>query len=441
MSRYLRPTHWLVLIVAYLMTSECLQAQGIALSGIGPVNRSMGGAATAAPIDSFGALYWNPASIVALPASDCSIALEAVLPKSELSSQFGAGSFGPGYPPLTLEGSTDSKSGVAPVPAMAFVHKPEEQCWAAGFGIFGIGGFNGNYPASTTNPVLTPPLPNGLGAGHLTAQLDILQITPTVAWVVSENISVGVSPTVTLARMVASPAFFAAPDDANGDGYSSFPDATGTLYHWGAGFQAGVYYTTDVGWHLGATVKSPQWFETFRFESEDELGRPREFSADFDYPLIVSVGAAYSAIDKTLFACDVRYFDYAGAAGFGDSGFLPSGAAAGLGWRSVMAVSTGVERRLTDRLSLRLGYAFNENPVPSYQASANMTSSLIIMHWLTAGASWKVTDHWVLSLAYVHGFQNEISGPLLTPAGPVLGTKITETAYLDSIVAGVSVRF
>ncbi len=35
---------------------------GTAVSGTGPINRSMGGAATAAPIDAAGALFWNPAA-------------------------------------------------------------------------------------------------------------------------------------------------------------------------------------------------------------------------------------------------------------------------------------------------------------------------------------------------------------------------------------------
>ena len=39
---------------------------GFILTGVGPVNRSMGGASTAAPIDATGALYWNPASISGL---------------------------------------------------------------------------------------------------------------------------------------------------------------------------------------------------------------------------------------------------------------------------------------------------------------------------------------------------------------------------------------
>src|SRR4051812_33657633 len=36
---------------------------GDSLPGAGPINRSMGGAAVAAPIDPAGALYWNPATI------------------------------------------------------------------------------------------------------------------------------------------------------------------------------------------------------------------------------------------------------------------------------------------------------------------------------------------------------------------------------------------
>ncbi len=315
----LRLTIWRVLVTLLVGCSlwTSTWAQGVALNGVGPVNRSMGGAATAAPLDSAGALYWNPATIVALPASDCSVAMETVLPRSEVRSRMAANAMGPGLPPLDMEGTTKSDSGVAPVPVIAFVHKPPEQTWAYGLGLFGIGGFNGNYASSETNPIFTPSPPVGLGVGRVAAQLDILQLVPTAAWVISDHVSIGLAPTVTLARLTASPAFFAAPDDANGDGFASYPDATGTPYHWGAGFQAGIYYTGDAGWHFGASLKSPQWFETFEFSSADELGRPRTFAGDFDYPLIASVGTAYSGILDTVFACDLRYFSYGDADGFG----------------------------------------------------------------------------------------------------------------------------
>ena len=43
--------------------------QGVVLSSAGPINRSMGGAAVAAPLDVMGSLYWNPATLAATAAS------------------------------------------------------------------------------------------------------------------------------------------------------------------------------------------------------------------------------------------------------------------------------------------------------------------------------------------------------------------------------------
>ena len=103
-----------------------------------------------------------------------------------------------------------------------------------------------------------------------------------------------------------------------------------------------MYYITEADWHFGAAVKSPQWLEPFRFKTEDESGAPRLVQLDFDCPLIVTVGTAYLGLEKFVFACDVRYFDYASADGFRQSGFDPAVAATGLAWSSIMAVSAGV---------------------------------------------------------------------------------------------------
>jgi long-subunit fatty acid transport protein len=51
---------------------------GDALGGVGPINRSMGGAAVAAPIDAAGARFWNPASIAGLSSSELESAIELI---------------------------------------------------------------------------------------------------------------------------------------------------------------------------------------------------------------------------------------------------------------------------------------------------------------------------------------------------------------------------
>src|SRR5438552_3599267 len=72
---------------------------GPILTGQGPVNRSMGGASVAAPLDSLGALYWNPAATSAVPNS-ADFAVELVFPQSRLSSSLSANTFRAGLPPV-----------------------------------------------------------------------------------------------------------------------------------------------------------------------------------------------------------------------------------------------------------------------------------------------------------------------------------------------------
>ena len=51
-------------------------AQGIVVPGVGPINRSMAGAAVAAPIDAAGAMHWNPAAISGLRTSQMLFSVE-----------------------------------------------------------------------------------------------------------------------------------------------------------------------------------------------------------------------------------------------------------------------------------------------------------------------------------------------------------------------------
>jgi long-chain fatty acid transport protein len=430
-----------LLTLACVGTVGSALGQGIALTGVGPVNRSMGGAAVAAPLDAAGAIYWNPATITGLPASEMTFGFEAILPASRLSSRVEAGALGGGFPPNALSGWNRGEPGVAPVPSFAFVAKPEDSPWTYGLGLFAIGGFSGTYPASLTNPILTPPSLFGVGVGKIAAQLDILQLAPTVSYAWTDRLSIGFAPTLTMARLVADPALFAPPNDADGDGAFSFARATGTRMDWGGGFQVGLFYAASDAWSFGASLKSPQWFEPFRFNSEDELGRPQRLKFGVDYPMIVSAGVAYSGWEDYVVACDVRYFDYANTRGFRSTGFLPSGAVAGLGWDSVFSVSTGIQRRLSERLTCRLGYTFNQNPIGDEETVFNVSSPLIIQHWLAVGMSYQMTANWLWSLAYVHGFHNRIQGPIVAPFGPIAGTSVTSDVWLDAVSLGLTARF
>jgi long-chain fatty acid transport protein len=362
------------------------------------------------------------------------LGLELLLPTEKLFSNFAA--FG-------MQGSTGGEPGVSPIPELAFVHKGEDSRWCYGLGIFGIGGFQTNYPASLTNPVLTPQPPNGIGLGRVSSMAEYYQVVPTVSFALTDKLSVGFAPTLTIARLDVNPMVLGAPDDANGDGFYTYPAGDGTRYHFGGGFQVGVYYTTDEAWHFGFCFKSPQWFERFTSNTVDELGRPEVASSRFDYPLILTFGTSYTGYENWLFACDVRYFNYAGTAGFGSpAGFAANGAVTGLGWKDLVSVHTGAQYYATERLTLRIGYQYNPSPIGSAEAFFNVGSPLVIEHVVGTGFSYRLTCNEIISVAYLHGFQNEVSGPIQAPGlGPIPGTSVTSVISADALAAGLTIQF
>lgn len=437
----MKPTIRLLVVAHLLLVTRTVCAQGLALSAVGPVNTSMGGAATACPIDASGAIMWNPATISGLARSEVSFGVALVLPTSQIASRLPAGSLGGGFPPVTLAGSDSSEAGASAIPNIGYVEHVEDTPWSVGLGVFGIGGFRANYPASTTNPILTPQPPGGVGVGRIFSEAEFLQIIPTISYALSDRLSIGFAPTATLAKITTATLLFASPDDANRDGFRTYPAGQGNRLTWGAGFQLGVYYIADNNWRFGAAIKSPQWFEPFRFRTENEVGVPRTEKSKFTYPLIVSLGTAYSGFEHWLIAVDARLFDYGNAAGFRETGFKADGALAGLGWSSIFATSVGIQYEASESLFLRVGYSFNQNPISNADSGFNVASPLVVQHFVYVGGSIRLSLSSQFSVAYVHGFENSVAGPIQSPLGAIPGSSVTSTASLDALSAGITVQF
>jgi len=419
-----------------LLVNGTVFAQGFVLPGVGPVNRSMGGAGTAAPLDATGALLWNPGSITGLNGSRVDIGVDLVANQNKISSTLFDGT------PMEFSGSTHSHAGVAPLPALGVVYQPENSNWSYGLGMMSIGGFAVNYPASTTNPIFTPPPPVGAGTGGGYSRLSLLQFLPTIARKWDNGISIGIAPTITVADAQLSPFPVVAPNDANMDGAFSYPNAFQARPTWGLGVQAGIYYESPSGLNLGFAIKSPQWFEEFEFSSRDEIGLPLELNADIEYPLIITGGASYKPTDSTLVALDIRWVDYESTPIFGEPAtFNPDGSLNGLGWDSVILVAAGFQWEATDRTSFRIGYSYNPSPISGEAAFVNTSAPAVYEQILNLGFSHKVTDSIVVSATWVHAFKNTVSGPFLTPGGPVPISDVTIEQAVDTAVLGVSFLF
>ena len=245
-----------------------------------------------------------------------------------------------------------------------------------------------------------------------------------------------------MASLQLDPGFVAAPDDANHDGFATYPDLTHSRIAFGAGFQVGAYYALENGWRFGAALKSPQWLEPFRFHSQDELGEPREGRFHIDFPMIASTGVSYTGFENWVLACDLRYVDYHDTTGFRDSGFDQTGALRGLGWRSTFGVALGAQYQMTDALSFRAGYSWNQNPIPSALLATNLEATTIEQHTVSVGVSFALADNVSFGVAYMHMFAPPLKRAVgYRLAGTIPGASVRSDLAVDSLVAGVMVRF
>jgi len=405
--------------------------QGVIAPGAGPINRAMAGASTAAPIE-FGSTYWNPANLSGLERPEFLLGSELLIPSTHLTTRLPAGAINGVFPPENRFGVSRSDSGVIPNLATGVAFRlSDESPWTYGMGVFGFVGGNVNFAGSAT-PLLAPRRPpRFFGFGPIWGNASMLTITPSASRRINERLSIAAGPVISNLSLGLAPAFFA-PGPKDEFGLNTFPVATNTRTLWGGGFQIGLLYELNQDWNVGFSYKSPIWQERWSFNASTPDLAPRRIGVEANIPAIYSWGIAYKGIERALIDLDLRYFDYANAALFGES--VRDG---GLGWESVFAAAVGGQYALTDRLTLRGGYLFNTNPIPDTATLFNVQLPGIITNTLSLGASYRLTENITASLAWVHGFRNEIEGGIREQ--PVGTAKID--SQIDSIVLGLNIQF
>lgn len=407
--------------------------QGFMFPWTGAKSRAMGGASVGAPIDAASTVYWNPAAMSDMAQSELSVSVDTLYPILETdSSIFGVGA-----------GSTSADPGVIPLPHIGWVHVTEDPRLTFGLAIVSVGGAKTNYPASATNPLFTPQsntpgVPGGFG--QLFTEAQFVQIVPALSYILNDRWSIGFAPTITLGSLAVDPFVFGAPNDADGSGQPRYPSGRGSKMQWGGGFQVSAYFKPSEFWSFGASFKSPQWMDRFDINGTDELGLPANHSVKLDLPMVISLGMAYTGICDTLIAFDARYVHHSDTDGY-DRGFLPTGALAGLHFGNEFSLSAGIQRRLGERLSVRGGYTYLSNPLSDQNAMVGVAAPLFYQHVFHGGFSLHVHENAAFHLTYSFAPENELSGPILSPLGPVPGSNVTTRVTVHAATLGMTVKY
>jgi len=435
-------------LFALLFTTVLFAQSGHIMQGVGAVNMSMGGAATAQPLDISGAMQWNPATLSTFDSKIIKLDVGLFFSSPELSSTVPT-------PMGPFSGVTEDDRGMSPMPALAMVWGKEDSKHTFGASAFGISGFGVTFPESMTNPINMPQSMGGFG--NIESDYMLLQVGLSYAYELSDKFSIGIQPNVNYAALELAPNPLAAPDfppsmGGTGKGYPTSDKASAIGY----GAQFGLFFDSGFGLKLGASYKTAQTFKEFEFKNTylDGSEAP-DVSFQMDYPAIMSVGLGYSEGDVD-FALDFRRVMYEDTEGFEASGWqfasngFPTGSVNGFGWENISILSAGLQYKGIDKLPLRFGYTYSSNPINEDLAFFSIPATAIIKNAYQFGLSYEVNDTWKVDAVYHYGDSNgategQILSPMAispsNPLGNVPGTSVSYEMTTSMIQFGVSYTF
>ena len=411
------------------------------MQGVSTVNMSMGGAATAQPIDISGAIHWNPASISSFDSNSMRFDLGLFFSSPELSSTVPEFD-GMGMPTGNFfSGTTEDDRGLSPLPNLAFVWANPESRHSFGASAFGISGFGVTFPESTTNPINFPQ--NLGGFGHVESDYTLLQLGFSYAYELSDKFSIGVQPNFDIATLELMPNPTANPSPLAG--YPSTDKATAL----GFGAQFGLFFDSGTGFKAGASYKTTQSFGDFELDNTYLDGTSSTNDLALDYPAIFSVGVGYS---KGMFdlALDYRLVDYENTDGFSSTGWTPTFSVAGFGWENINIISAGLQYKGVDRLPLRIGYTYSSNPITEETTFFNIPATAIIKNAFQFGLGYEISDRWVIDGMFHYGTSSgSTSGPIYNPLfigmappyGAIPGSEVSYDMNTSMVMFGISYKF
>lgn len=392
------------------------------------IGRAFSGAAAKADAPSI--LFYNPAGITELPGTQISSGVTLLFIDSR-QRDLGTTRSGPGATPTqTVSGGNGGNpfAPVVPVPTSFVTKQLSDKLWlGAGLSApFGLklrydDDFFGRYDSTYSN-LLT-----------LDGQM-------SMAYKLDDRVSIGGGINVQYAYGKLTSAMPAlVPGGADGVNSMKADDMSlgwnmGVLIRLASGVKLGLGYRSRVNhelkgnyhWQLGGTVRN--------FGVRAPLRLPDMLTA--------SISAPFD--DKTTLMVSGRYY---GWSSFDALRLKFSTGASGtrdFNYRDSWSVSAGLDRKLSDRLTIRTGAMYDRTPTnPRYLSTRVPDGNRT---WASAGLSYALSNHLTLNASYAHVFiakQNLVRADSFyaSPATTVITTRGQSSGNVDMLATSVTARF
>jgi long-chain fatty acid transport protein len=306
-----------------------------------------------------------------------------------------------------------------------------------GLAVYGNGGMNTTY----TRPIQL------FGSTNPGVDLEQLFVAPTLSWKLTPQQSVGVS-AIYAYQMFSATGLqnFTAPSGANQSSISPSnvtDKGTANSSGWGA----------HVGWLGQVTDKISLGAH---YQTKISMGNFTQYSGlfagggSFDIPARFGAGIALKAVDNLTLALDVEKVQYSQVASVGNplsnlfaGNLLGTANGPGFGWQDVTSYKLGAIYKVNSQWTLRAGYDYNSQPIPSSQTFFNILAPGVVQQQASLGATYSLNKAWDISGFYSHAFNHQVSGSGSIPGGVggYGGGNANIRLSEDSIGVGVSWKY
>ena len=381
---------------AGLMATSAMATDGMFGNGTGARNKALAGAGVANEKDAT-AISLNPAGLV----------------HSENQLDVAASLFSPRRTYNVGAGEVDSNSQYFVIPNIAYSHRVDGNT-VFGLSMYGNGGMNTDYPTNIFGAI--PGNSANLG-------IDLTQIFLS-AGVAKQygNISLGVAPIVGIQIFEAEGV--PARDASNNPilGPSSRDVAVGI------GVRAGVEWAVSDSFRVGVAGATPTYMQAFTgYDAPGQLFGITH--GVLDVPGTVQAGVALDLMPGLTFMADYKRIFYSSVKAIGTPG-----AQGGFGWDDINIYKFGAEWGVSNGLTLRAGYSYNDSPLATDAGVflQNILAPATVQHHFTGGAEIAMTDNMNLELAGMYAAKESVSTPAAAPAPAA-----TVSMYQWELTAGI----
>lgn len=386
-------------VAAAFASPAALATNGYFPHGQGIKAKGMGGASIALPQDAIAGAY-NPAGMFFV-GNRIDVGLDWFKPTREAEL---VGS------PAPINGTYDAndKSNFF-IPEFGY-NRIVNPNLSLGVSVYGHGGMNSSY--TTAFPLF--------GTSKAGVDLSQLFIAPTVAWQVAPGQVIGASLNLAYQRFkatglenftapVGSPQQFSMfPDNVTNKGYDS-STGLGLRLGW-----MGKLAACDVGVTYQTKTKMSE-FDKYKGLFAEEGG--------FDIPATYGAGVACKVAPPVTLAFDVTRIEYSGVKSINNpllpnlfTAPLGTTNGAGFGWEDVTAYKLGVQWAVNPTTTLRAGYNYGKQPIPSSETLFNVLAPGVVEQHYTVGGTWAMPGNSELSFFFMYVPEKTINGSNSVPA-------------------------